>query len=437
MDDELLRIVMTGAIAFGATVAAIVVVHLAMSLLARRWAPAARLAQRARVPFTVLAFLVALNPVVADVRPDDELPGWDAAALAVQILAIVATGWLLTVVLVFIVDLMVIRNDHHVAKADNKVARRLRTQVMILRRLVYAIGCVLTAGAVLLSFPGVEAFGASVLASAGLISVVAGLAATSVLGNVFAGLQLAFSDAIRIGDAVIVEEEWGLIEEITLTYVVVHLWDERRLVLPSSYFTTTPFQNWTRDSAELLGAIELDLDWRADVTALRRELDRVLDETDLWDGRVKVVQVTDAVGGFVRVRALVSAQDAGTLFDLRCLVREELVAWVRENSDRGVPRVRTELVERATTPMSRREESSSGLFHGDEAAEERNARMTREIDLSEIDPDAGSELRWDDDLGRDERRTEEREPVPAGARRSGRGEGSGANLGDTTSDGGR
>ena len=354
MNDDVLSALMTAGIALVAAITVMVVVHLGARVLARRWPPAERLERRTRTPFRVLVLFVALNPVVADIRPDDDLPGWDAAALAARILVVIATGWLLTAVLVFIVDLSLIRNDHRVAQTDNKHARRLRTQVLMLRRLVYAIGGVLTAGAVLLSFPGVEAFGASVFASAGVISIVAGLAATSVLGNVFAGLQIAFSDAIRIGDAVIVEEEWGLIEEITLTYVVVHIWDERRLVLPSSYFTTTPFQNWTRDKAELLGAVEMDLDWRVDTTALRMELDRVLAETDMWDERVKVVQVTDAVGGYVRVRVLVSAQDAPTLFDLRCLVREELVAWVRENADRGMPRLRTELVEKATTPLTRR-----------------------------------------------------------------------------------
>ncbi|TIC87848.1 mechanosensitive ion channel family protein [Nocardioides sp. GY 10113] len=295
-----------------------------------------------------------------------------------------AAGWLLTVVLVFLVDLALLRNAAGVARADNRAARRLRTQVMILRRLVYVAGAVVTVGAVLLSIPGVEAYGASVLASAGVISVVAGLAATSVLGNVFAGLQLAFSDAIRLDDAVIVEGEWGWIDELTLTYVVVRLWDERRMVLPSSYFTTTPFQNWTRESAELLGSVELDLDWRVDTAALRAEVDRALEVTDLWDGRAKVVQVTDAVGGYVRVRVLVTARDAPTLFDLRCHVREHLVAWVRENAERGMPRLRTEIVEAPRSRVHTPRTDVGGLFHGDEAAEERAARATGEIDLRAV-----------------------------------------------------
>ena len=169
------------------------------------------------------------------------------------------------------------------------------------------------------------------LASAGLISVVAALAAQSTLGNLFAGLQLAFSDAVRIDDVVVVEGEWGRIEELTLTYVAVQIWDDRRLILPTSYFTTKPFQNWTRTGSAVLGTAEIDVDWSAPVEPLRAELRPVCECTELWDGRVCVLQVTEAIGGMVRLRALVSAHDAGALWDLRCLVRERLVGWVWEH----------------------------------------------------------------------------------------------------------
>ena len=158
--------------------------------------------------------------------------------------------------------------------------------------------------------------------------MVAALAAQSLLGNVFAGLQLAFSDAVRVDDVVVVEGEWGRIEEITLTYVAVQIWDDRRLILPTSYFTTKPFQNWTRTSSAVLGTAELDVDWSIPVEPLRAELRAVCEGSELWDGRVCVLQVTDAVGGMVRLRALVSAADAPALWDLRCLVRERLVAYV-------------------------------------------------------------------------------------------------------------
>jgi hypothetical protein len=191
--------------------------------------------------------------------------------------------------------------------------------------------------------------GASLLASAGLVSVVVGVAAQSTLANVFAGIQLAFSDAIRIDDVVVVDGQWGRIDEITLSYVVVHLWDDRRLVLPSGYFTKEPFENWTRRTSELLGTVELDLDWRVDVDGLRTHLDAVLAGTARWDGRSQALQVTDAVGGLVRIRVLVSAVDASALFDLRCHVRERLVAWARDH-DAAMPRRRVELVAAAEAP---------------------------------------------------------------------------------------
>jgi hypothetical protein len=231
---------------------------------------------------------------------------------------------------------------------------------------------------ILLTFPSARALGASLLASAGLISIVAGLAAQSSLANMFAGLQLAFTDAIRVDDVVVIDDEWGRIEEITLTYVVVHVWDDRRLILPSTYFTTTPFENWTRRAADLLGTVELDLDWDVPVEQMRAELVRLLDHTDLWDRRVGVLQVTDAVGGYVRVRALASAVDAPTLFDLRCYVREGLVAWLQDVAPQAIPRSRWEGTApvSAETRRSRREEAASrptpvlplpGAWSGNEA----------------------------------------------------------------------
>ncbi|CAN5163394.1 mechanosensitive ion channel [soil metagenome] len=374
MDTDIASVLITTAVALACAVAAVVVARIAIRSLSRRWSPAESLEEHGRPAFRVLVLLIAVNPVVADLRGDSDSAAWDVAATVARLLVVLATGWLLTVVLLFLVDIALTRNSDLVGRADNKAARRVRTQVMILRRVVYALGTVVTFGAALLTLPGVGAFGASVLASAGLISVVAAVAAGSVLGNVFAGLQIAFSDSIRIDDAVIVESEWGWIEEITLTYVVVRLWDERRMVLPSSYFTTTPFQNWTRETSQLLGAVELDLDWRVDTTAIRTEVDRVLESTDLWDGRAKVVQVTDAVGGFVRVRVLVTAVDAPTLFDLRCLVRERLVAWVRENADSGMPRTRAELVSAPTSAVHAEEEDAGGLYHGDAEADARAVR---------------------------------------------------------------
>jgi hypothetical protein len=147
---------------------------------------------------------------------------------------------------------------------------------------------------------------------------------------------------VRVDDVVVVENEWGRIEELTLTYVAVQIWDDRRLILPTSYFTTKPFQNWTRTGSAVLGTAEVDVDWSAPIEGLRAELRTVCEGSELWDGRVCVLQVTEAIGGLIRLRALVSAADAGALWDLRCLVRERLVSWVWENEPGALPRVRAD-----------------------------------------------------------------------------------------------
>jgi small-conductance mechanosensitive channel len=352
----------------------IVVVHFVVLAMSRRWASARDLARHARTPFRLLLVVLALSSVASTMRLDVVHEAWwDGIRLALRLAAIGTGAWLLSSVLLFLEDLGLKRYRTDVR--DNRTARRMRTQVLILRRLTVCVVVVIALGAALLSFPGVRAVGASLLASAGLISVVAALAAQSTLANVFAGIQLAFSDAIRLDDVVIAEEEWGWIEEITLSYVVVRLWDDRRMVLPSTYFTSTPFQNWTRRSSELLGAVEMDVDWGVDVGAMRAELERVVGDTELWDRRTQVLQVTDAVGGVVRVRALVTAVDAGTLFDLRCHVREQLVSWVQRQDTPGLPRTRVELVEASGAPPALPDEDSDrrGVFSGDPRAEERGA----------------------------------------------------------------
>ncbi|MEU9506260.1 mechanosensitive ion channel domain-containing protein [Micromonospora sp. NPDC048170] len=267
---------------------------------------------------------------------------WRQVLLHLLVLGVIASvAWLVASLLVVAEDTALAR--FRVDVPDNRHARRVRTQVVMLRRLTIAVIVVLALGVMLMTFPAVRGIGAGVLTSAGVAGVVAALAAQSLLGNVFAGLQLAFSDAVRLDDVVVVEGEWGRIEELTLSYVVVQIWDDRRLILPTSYFTTKPFQNWTRTEAAVLGTAEFDVDWAIPVQAMREELRRLVESTDLWDGRVCVLQVTDATGGTVKVRALVSAADAGSLFDLRCLVREHLVSWIRDHQPTAMPRMRTEI----------------------------------------------------------------------------------------------
>ena len=266
---------------------------------------------------------------------------WHAGVDHLLLIALIgAVAWLAIAVLLIVEAAVLTR--HSVDVADNRRARRLRTQMILARRIAVALVVVLAAGTAMLTFPAIQALGAGLLASAGVISIVAGLAAQTSLVNVFAGMQLAFTDAIRVDDVVVVQKEWGRIEEITLTYVVVHLWDDRRLILPSTYFTTTPFENWTRRQSEVMGTVEFDLDWRAPVEDMRTELRRVLAGTELWDERVGVLQITDATGGFVRVRILVSAADSAALFDLRCLVRETMVTFLQQRHPEALPHQRWE-----------------------------------------------------------------------------------------------
>ncbi|RXZ68772.1 mechanosensitive ion channel family protein [Agromyces albus] len=392
------------AIALLAVVAAVLIISAIASAIvraiARRRDWAKILIRRVRWPFRVMLLVVGLWIAVAVSFAGQEWrPGVDHALL---IAVIAVGGWLACQVFLLLTDLGMQR--YRVDVADNRVARRARTQLAVLRRLVVVIVVVIALGVILFTFDSVRALGASVLASAGIISIVAGLAAQSVLANLFAGIQLAFSDAIRVDDVVVVEEEWGRIEEITLNYVVVGLWDDRRLVLPCTYFTSQPFQNWTRTTSQLLGSVELDLDWRVSPAAMRDHLDAILERTDLWDGRAKVLQVTDAVGGLVRVRILVTAIDAPTLFDLRCYVREELVHWIQRTHPEAEPAQRMLLQrggETGRTDAPPKPESApasdhgagdgdrSGLFTGTREAEERAAQFTQAIPV--VNPPSADE----------------------------------------------
>jgi small-conductance mechanosensitive channel len=335
------------------------------------WSRGNTLSRALRTPFRTLATILALYVAVSR-TPYGTYEWWPALQHALRIGVIGAGAWLVGALLIYLEDISLRRYRTDVP--NNLMARRVRTQVLLLRRLTVVAVAVVALGVALFTFPDVRAVGASLLASAGVISVIVGIAAQSSLANVFAGMTIAFSDMLRIDDAVIVEEQWGWVEEITLTYVVVRLWDDRRLILPSTYFTHNPFENWTRHASELLGSVELDVDWRVDTQAMRTALDRILADTDLWDGRVKVLQVTDAVAGYVRVRILVTAQDAPCLFDLRCHVREQLIGWMQRHDEDGLPRQRTELVESNAHPYLLRRASGVGLFTGDQEAEHRAAR---------------------------------------------------------------
>ena len=375
------RLLVWGAIGVLIALLAAAVVSRVFRLVARRRGWPERAVLRLRWPFRWLLVVIAVWVVFGRATIG---ASWDAALRQgldrlLQIATIAMAGWLVAAAASLVVDLLLARYRTDVA--DNRVARRVRTQALILRRVGIAAIVVVTIASALLVFPAARAAGASLLASAGVISIIAGVAAQSTLGNVVAGVQLAFSGAIRVDDVVIADGEWGRIEEITLTYVVLHVWDDRRLVLPSTWFTTTPFENWTRTSSQLMQSVELDLDWRVDPQAMREEMHRVLARTTLWDERVAVLQVTDAVGGMVRIRVLLTAVDAPTLFDLRCFVREELVRWLREQRPEALPRTRVLLTDEEADPghVSRpggdpREDRE--LFSGSKEAEARSKDFT-------------------------------------------------------------
>ena len=226
---------------------------------------------------------------------------------------------------------------------DNLEARKVYTQVKVLKKIAVVIIVLFTAASMLMVFDSVRQLGTSILASAGVLGIIVGFAAQKSIATVLAGFQIALTQPIRLDDVVIVENEWGRIEEITLTYVVVLIWDQRRLIVPISYFIEKPFQNWTRVSAALLGSVFLYVDYTVPLKALRDELDRLLENSNLWDRRVKVIQVTDAKPNTMEVRVLVSAADASTAWDLRCELREKLIDFLQRNYPQCLPRMRAEL----------------------------------------------------------------------------------------------
>jgi small-conductance mechanosensitive channel len=232
---------------------------------------------------------------------------------------------------------------HRVDVPDNLAAREMATRINMIHRIIIILVAGFAASAMLMSFPSLQRLGTSLLASAGVAGIVIGMAARPALSNLIAGVQLAFTQPIRIDDVVIVEGEWGWIEEIRTTYVVVRIWDLRRLVLPLSYFIEKPFQNWTRVTADLLGTVFLYADYTVPVEEVRVELKRILDSTDMWDGKAWGLQVTDATDRTIQMRALMSAANSGTAWNLRCYVREKLIAFLQSKYPESLPKARAEI----------------------------------------------------------------------------------------------
>lgn len=237
----------------------------------------------------------------------------------------------------------IVVNRHDITRADNLVARRMYTQVMFLKRTIIGVIALLGVAVALMTFPRIREIGATLLVSAGFAGLAIGLAARPVLENIIAGLQLVFTQPIRLDDVVVVEGEWGRVEEITATYVVVRIWDERRLIVPFSHFISQPFQNWTRRTADILGTVFVHTDYRVPVQAVRDELTRLCAASELWDGRVCNLQVTDAGERALQLRALVSAADSSRAWDLCVYVREHLIGFLQSEHSDCLPRGRVEL----------------------------------------------------------------------------------------------
>ena len=255
-----------------------------------------------------------------------------------QIIVILAFSWTLIELIKFLKKLLLKQYD--ITEEDNLHSRKVHTQVNILQKILVFTIILFAVGMVLLSFDGIRKIGISLFASAGLAGIIIGLSAQKVVGTLLAGIQIAFTQPFRIDDAVVVENEWGWIEEINLTYVVVRIWDKRRLVLPSTYFLEKPFQNWTRTSADIIGTVFIYTDYNISFQALRDELTKQLAQTDLWDGNVQVLQVTEAKESNVEIRILVSAKNSPSAWDLRVLIREKMIEFIQQNYPESLPKTR-------------------------------------------------------------------------------------------------
>lgn len=318
-----------------------------LTRIAKPFLLAQELVQNTTQPTLWLMPLLALQSVWTSA--DDDLMLIRSVRHINGLLLTAAFIWLVLRCVRAVAHTIALRNPLEVE--NNLNARRIQTQVRVLVRCVNVLVVLFGTGLILMSFPAVQQIGTSLLASAGLAGLAAGFAAKPVLGNLIAGLQIAISQPIRLDDVVIVEGEWGRIEEITGSYVVVKIWDERRLVVPLTYFIEKPFQNWTRNTASIIGSVFLWVDYSMPLEALRDEAKRACDEIPhLWDGRVFVLQVTDTTEKTMQIRILLSSLDSSRNFDARCHVRERLIGFINHQYPECLPQLRAEMATRTERP---------------------------------------------------------------------------------------
>jgi small-conductance mechanosensitive channel len=258
----------------------------------------------------------------------------------VEVLLVFAIAWLLIRLTAVLEDFVL--SEYNITGKDNLRARKIYTQFRIIRKILVVAIAVIAVSVILMSFEKFRQLGTAMLASAGLAGIIAGLAARPALSNLIAGIQVALTEPISLDDVVIVENEWGWIEEIALTYVVVRIWDLRRLIVPLSYFLETPFQNWTRKTADLIGSVYLYVDYTVPVEKVREELQRILKDSTYWKGTVWALQVVDATEKTMQLRAIMDAANSSDAWNLRCEVREKLIEFVRRNYPEALPVMRTE-----------------------------------------------------------------------------------------------
>lgn len=319
--------------------------HWLVRVITRRtsWDQALRriLLDRVRRPLRLLVPVLSMMAVRPGVTPLLPASGEAFVNGTLSLALIAAVAWLLLALLTATEHAIIER--YAIDTDDNLRARKIITQARILRRIASAVVVIVALGVILLQSETFRELGTGLLASAGLVGIVVGIAAQKTLGTLIAGIQIAFTQPFRVDDVVIVEGEFGWVEEITLTYVVVRIWDRRRIVMPITHFIDQPFQNWTRTSSDLIGAVYLHVDYTMPVEALRDELKRIVEASAYWDGDVVGLQVTDASERTMTLRALASASDAPELWNVRCEIREKLIAYIREEHPEALPTLRTQL----------------------------------------------------------------------------------------------
>ncbi|MFA9370756.1 MAG: mechanosensitive ion channel family protein [Labilibaculum antarcticum] len=288
----------------------------------------------------ILTFLALYTQIFSFL---DESNFWlSSMVISVKYILILAcSSWILIEIVRILKHRLLKRFD--ISYEDNLKSRKLHTQINLLEKVIVFVIILITIGLILISIESIKKIGIGIFASAGVVGIILGLSAQKIVGAVLAGIQIAITQPFRIDDAVVVENEWGWIEEINLTYIVVRIWDKRRLVLPTSYFLEKPFQNWTRTTADILGTVFIYTDYTISVEALREELARLLKDCELWDKKVNVIQVTDSKENYMEIRILVSAKNSPTAWDLRVFIREKMIEFIQKNYPESLPKTRVNI----------------------------------------------------------------------------------------------